>query len=83
MVVAREFLCEMAEFWVSEYHVDGFRIDDFVDINNWDFVQAFRDRATAKSRGLFPERPFLVVAEDSNSVFYAVIDGYNHGDSIP
>jgi 1,4-alpha-glucan branching enzyme len=23
-----EFLCEMAEFWVSEYHVDGFRIDE-------------------------------------------------------
>ncbi len=48
---AREFLCEMAEFWVSEYHVDGFCIDDFKDINNWDFVQEFHDRATAKSHG--------------------------------
>ena len=51
---AREFLCEMAEFWVSDYHVDGFRIDDFADINNWDFVQEFHDRATAREPGAFP-----------------------------
>jgi hypothetical protein len=68
---AREFLCEMAEFWVSEYHVDGFRIDDFADINNWDFVQEFRDRATAMSAALFPAKPFLVIAEDSNGRFAA------------
>ena len=66
---AREFLCEMAEFWVSDYHVDGFRIDDFADINNWDFVQEFHDRATAKSQALFPGKPFFVVAEDSNRRF--------------
>ena len=66
---AREFLCEMAEFWVSDYHVDGFRIDDFADINNWDFVQEFHDRATAESQSLFPGKPFLVVAEDSDGRF--------------
>jgi 1,4-alpha-glucan branching enzyme len=66
---AREFLCEMAEFWVSEYHIDGFRIDDFADINNWDFVQEFRDRASAKSQALFPAKPFWVIAEDSNRRF--------------
>jgi len=68
---AREFLCEMAEFWVSEYHVDGFRIDDFKDINNWDFIQEFHDRATAESNSLFPGKPFLVVAEDTNRDFVA------------
>lgn len=68
---AREFLCEMAEFWVSEYHVDGFRIDDFRDINNWDFIQEFHDRATAESALLFPGKPFLLVAEDSNREFVA------------
>jgi 1,4-alpha-glucan branching enzyme len=62
----RAFLCEMAEYWVSEYHVDGFRVDDFKDINNWDFVQQFRDRASTKSATLFPGKPFLVVAEDSD-----------------
>lgn len=77
---AREFLWEMAEFWVSEYHVDGFRIDDFADINNWDFVQAFRDRATTKSQDLFPGKPFLVVAEDSNRRFVTTADNaFNPG----
>ena len=37
-----------------EYHIDGYRIDDFADINNWDFVQEFHDRATAMSQSLFP-----------------------------
>src|SRR5215469_2704213 len=68
---AREFLCEMAEFWVSEYHVDGYRIDDFKDINNWDFVQEFHDRATAESNSLFPGKPFLVIAEDTDRDFLA------------
>lgn len=66
---AREFLCEMAEFWVAEYHVDGYRIDDFADINNWDFIQEFHDRATAASQALFPAKPFWVIAEDSNRRF--------------
>jgi 1,4-alpha-glucan branching enzyme len=68
---AREFLCEMGEYWVSGYHVDGFRIDDFADINNWDFVREFHDRATAMSASLFPGKPFLVVAEDSDGRFAA------------
>jgi 1,4-alpha-glucan branching enzyme len=66
---AREFLCQMAEFWVNEYHLDGFRIDDFPDIDNWDFVQQFHDRATAASVAAFPRKPFLVVAENSNRQF--------------
>jgi pullulanase/glycogen debranching enzyme len=66
---AREFLCQMAEFWVTEYHIDGFRIDDFPDIDNWDFVQEFHDRATAASTAAFPGKPFLVVAENSNRQF--------------
>jgi 1,4-alpha-glucan branching enzyme len=78
---AREFLCEMAEFWVSEYRVDGFRIDDFADINNWDFVQEFHDRATAGSQALFPGKPFLVVAEDSNRRFVTTAnDAFNPGE---
>jgi 1,4-alpha-glucan branching enzyme len=62
---AREFHYRMAEFWVREYHVDGFRIDEFRGIDNWEFVQTFRERAWAEHRRLFPDRPFLVVAEDS------------------
>jgi 1,4-alpha-glucan branching enzyme len=75
---AREFLCEMAEFWVSQYHVDGFRVDDFKDVNNWDFIQEFRDRATAQSNALFPGKPFLIVAEDTNRRFVATADDANN-----
>lgn len=75
---AREFLCEMAEFWVSEYHVDGYRIDDFKDINNWDFVQEFHDRAAAESNSLFPGKPFLIVAEDTNRDFVATLSDPNN-----
>lgn len=75
---AREFLCEMAEFWVSNYHVDGFRIDDFADINNWDFVQEFHDRATVRSQTLFPGKPFTVIAEDSDGRFVTTGDDPNN-----
>lgn len=75
---AREFLCEMAEFWVAEYHIDGYRIDDFADINDWDFVQGFRDRATAKSQSLFPTKPFWVIAEDSNRRFVTTSNDTNN-----
>jgi 1,4-alpha-glucan branching enzyme len=70
---AREFLCQMAEFWVNEYHIDGFRIDDFPDIANWDFVQQFHDRATAASTTAFPNKPFLVIAENSNRQFATTV----------
>ena len=62
---AREFLCQMAEYWVREYRIDGFRIDEFKGIGNWDFLQEFRDRATRAQDQAFPGRPFLVIAEDS------------------
>jgi 1,4-alpha-glucan branching enzyme len=66
---AREFLCQMAEYWVKEYHVDGFRIDDFADIKNWDFGQGFRQCAWAASNANFPGKPFIVIAEDSRRDF--------------
>ncbi|SFF86901.1 1,4-alpha-glucan branching enzyme [Halopelagius inordinatus] len=62
---AREFLYSMADFWIREYHVDGFRIDEFKGMDHWEFVQKFRDRAWAAHRDEFSDRPFLVVAEDS------------------
>ena len=40
---ARDFLLYMGDFWTREYHVDGFRVDDFADIRSWDFMQEFRD----------------------------------------
>lgn len=62
---ARDFQYTMGEFWVREYHIDGFRIDEFKGINNWDFIQTFRDRVWAEHDRLFAARPFTVIAEDS------------------
>jgi len=62
---AREFHYQMAEFWIENYHIDGFRIDEFRGIDHWEFIQTFTERATQTFNQLFPERPFLVIAEDS------------------
>jgi|GEM_PF-1334215 len=62
---AREFHFRMAAFWIEAYHVDGFRLDEFRGIDNWEFIQQFRDKAWAAFRRLFPDRPFIVIAEDS------------------
>src|SRR6266446_4729248 len=62
---AREFHYGMAEFWIKEYHVDGFRIDEFKGIDSWDFIREFRNRAWQVQRTTFPGRPFIVIAEDS------------------
>src|SRR5215211_2927584 len=62
---AREFHFRMAAFWIEAYHVDGFRLDEFRGIDHWEFIQQFRDKAWAAFRRLFPDRPFIVIAEDS------------------
>ncbi|MFB3827150.1 MAG: alpha-amylase family glycosyl hydrolase [Bryobacteraceae bacterium] len=72
---AREFHCEAAEYWIREYHIDGFRIDEFKSIKNWDFIRAFRERAWAAHQRFFPGRPFTVIAEDSDRRFEAARTG--------
>lgn len=62
---ARAFQLDMADHLISEYHADGFRIDEFRGINNWEFVQQFRDHAWRTHQQHFPGRPFLIIAEDS------------------
>lgn len=62
---ARDFQYEMARYWIEEYHIDGFRLDEFKGINNWDFIREFTRRAHEVNRQRFPGRPFLVSAEDS------------------
>lgn len=62
---ARTFHYDAADWWIREYHIDGFRIDEFRGIDHWEFIQTFKDRAAASFRQLFPGRPFLIIAEDS------------------
>jgi 1,4-alpha-glucan branching enzyme len=63
--LAREFQYRMASHWVNEYHIDGFRIDEFNGINNWDFLQDFREHAWTAHNQAFAGRPFVVIGEDS------------------
>jgi len=55
----------MASFWINEYRVDGFRIDEFNGIDNWDFLTEFRSKAVEVFQQAFTSRPFIVIAEDS------------------
>jgi 1,4-alpha-glucan branching enzyme len=62
---ARQFHFAVAEYFIREYHVDGFRLDEFKGIDNYEFIQDFTERAHAVHDESFPQRPFLVIAEDS------------------
>jgi 1,4-alpha-glucan branching enzyme len=50
---------------INEYHIDGFRLDEFKGIDNYEFVQDFTDHAHAVHSASFPNWPFIVIAEDS------------------
>jgi 1,4-alpha-glucan branching enzyme len=62
---ARAFHLAMVEFFIREYHIDGFRIDEFKGIDNYEFVQDFTDHAHDVHREAFPDRPFTIIAEDT------------------
>ena len=54
------FALETVEFWVREYHVDGYRLDATAPIDNFDIVREVREHARAVSGG----KPMYVVAEE-------------------
>ena len=62
---ARAFHFGMAEYFIKEYHIDGFRLDEFKGIDNYEFIQDLTDHAHAIHDRAFPGRPFVVIAEDS------------------
>ena len=79
---ARDFLVYMGEFWTSEYHIDGFRIDDFADIRNWDFMQEFRARTFTAANAVTPGKPFIIIAEDSRRDFSSTDPGAYNGRPV-
>lgn len=84
--MAREFLYAMAQFWIKDYHIDGFRIDEFNGIKNYDFLQEFTERAWQMHTTFFPERPFIVIAEDSrrrSAITQPTHDNKNKGKLRP
>jgi 1,4-alpha-glucan branching enzyme len=62
---AKSFHLGVAEFLINEYHIDGFRLDEFKGIDNYEFVQDFTEWAHAVHGASFPNWPFVVIAEDS------------------
>jgi len=44
---ARQHLLTHMQWWMRYYHIDGYRLDSINNINNYDFVNAFRSGARA------------------------------------
>jgi pullulanase len=71
---ARQVMLTYLTRWMRDFRVDGVRMDSVENVANWDFVQAFRDRARTMFRerwadtGLDPHQGadarFLVVGEE-------------------
>jgi 1,4-alpha-glucan branching enzyme len=65
LVPSREYMKAHIAHWMNYYRVDGLRLDSVNNINNYDFVQEFKDYARSlwKKRGGTDNR-FLVVGEE-------------------
>jgi pullulanase len=72
LVPARQHMYTQLTRWMTDFHIDGIRMDSVENVANWDFIQSFKDHA----RSLFAERwaaqglgagadaHFLVVGEE-------------------
>lgn len=56
---ARKYAHEIARFWISEYHLDGYRLDATAILDNFDLVREVREIANDVSGG----KPIFIVAE--------------------
>ena len=65
LVPARAYLQAYLHRWMTDFAVDGIRMDSVNNIANWDFVQEFKDAARAawQARG-GSDATFLVVGEE-------------------
>lgn len=68
---ASQFHLAHLERWMSDFHVDGIRLDSVNNIANWDFVGTFTKEARAHFASRYSSAPsadrearFLVVAEE-------------------
>jgi pullulanase len=75
LVPARSLHFVAQERWMTDFHIDGYRIDSVENVANWDFLGTFtsnaRDRFRARcvARGLSQndaDARFLVVGEELN-----------------
>ena len=67
---ARQLMLTYITRWMRDFRIDGIRMDSVENVSNWDFVQAFKDRA----RALFQERcaPQGLTAAEADERFLVV-----------
>lgn len=72
LVPARQHMYAQLARWMTDFRVDGLRLDSVENVANWDFIQGFKDRARAlwSARWAAQRLPaggddrFLVVGEE-------------------
>jgi len=59
LVPAQEFVKDIVRFWVSEYHIDGFRFDAVSQLGHFDFLNQLTDEAAQQAQ----PKPFYNIGE--------------------
>ena len=68
---ARQMLLATLDRWMADFQVDGLRFDSVENVQNWDFIQSYKDRARQLHRaryadpvGANADARFLAVGEE-------------------
>lgn len=69
---ARQLMKTALHRWMTDFHVDGIRMDSVENVQNWDFIEEYKDlardlwrqRFTAHGAGDGADQRFLVVGEE-------------------
>lgn len=59
LMPARQFVKDIVQFWISEYHIDGFRFDAISQIGHFDFL----NQLTAEAAKQAQPKPFYNIGE--------------------
>lgn len=69
---ARQLMKASLLRWMSDFHIDGIRMDSVENVSNWDFIQEYKDlardtwnrRFTAQGSAAGADARFIVVGEE-------------------
>ncbi len=68
---ARQLMKTALERWMTDFHIDGLRLDSIENVQNWDFIQEYKDLARTLNQQRFAaqgvegaDERFLVVGEE-------------------
>jgi pullulanase len=70
---ARQLMKAALTRWMADFKIDGLRLDSVENVQNWDFIREYKDRARALNQERFAvqgaggaDQRFLVVGEELN-----------------